>query len=252
MEMPKALHQRPPHRPHHALIFPWKNFVYSPSPAGYDAATQQKLEAILACSQVPAIVDSKIRLAESIRMARENLDAIVRPIAQGAKRPLEAIRSHVHILGSAFNERTGAMSPALLPFAYFSMVRSLDSEQPVFLDVEWYSIVHCVKAKRTIVHTINLKKRPDTAEAIEVPAIECVVAHPLRHPVTQRVFGVLSFDCIAADESQANPPKALDALGWGKPGSEHPSAHTKSMMQQLGSSLTRLLLVENLDRWLES
>lgn len=214
---------------------------------GLDAAAQQKLESVFACSSSPSILEAKFRLAESIKIAKETLDAFCRPIAHGARRPLENIRAHVHVLGSAFNRSSNATAPALLPFAYFSMVRSLDSEQPVFLEVDWYSIVRCVRAERTIVHTINLKKRPDTAEAIEVPAIECVVAHPLRDPDTRRVFGVLSFDCIAAAESQANPTKALKALDWGEPGSEHPSAHTKSMMQQLGSSMTRQLLKENLN-----
>lgn len=217
---------------------------------GMDAAQQKKLESVRACSSHPLILDSKARLMESFLSTKETLEAVARPIAQLSGVPLDSLRAHIHVIGTAHDRRTNTTAPALLPFAYFTLVRSLDSTQPVFMDLAWYSIVHCVKSERAIVHTVDLEERPNTAEALEVPAIECVVAHPLRHRVTGQVIGVLSFDCIAVDESQARPAKSLAALRWGKPDSDHPSAPTKSMLQQLGSSFTRALLTENLHEWL--
>lgn len=221
---------------------------------GLDEKERARLEHTFACGQGPDLRQSHRSLADHLGLMEELLGSVARQLAGMADVPLDWVRAHAHVIGSATDRATGQSGRALLPMAYFSLIRSLDSTRPVFMDHDWYTIVNCANSGRTLVQTVDLDDRPDTLEAREVPSIACVLAHPLRHPVTDQVMGTLSFDCLAGEAKKGakiNPQKTLKALGWTQDRSEHPNATIKSIAQISGNMITKMIYTENLRRWVE-
>lgn len=216
---------------------------------GLDAAARKKLEALFRCSLNRNVRAASAGITRTIAGVEQLLEMVAKLIARGANFPVDRIRGHLHILGEARSRGGQGTSPALLPVVSFTLVRTRDSIQPVYLDLGWYCIVHCATTGRTLVQTITIDDRPDTDEAVEVPALDWVLAHPLRHPETDKVFGVLSFDCLADETAATTPEDTLKALRWGKPDSDQPTAGTKSTLQQFGDAITKFLFAQDLRVW---
>lgn len=208
-----------------------------------------RLETIVGCGWDPRLPQMHATLSSHVAVIAQALEFSARHFALVTGLPLDFFRGHVHILGTALDRATNQTARALLPLTHFSLIPSLDSVRPVYMDHDWYTIVNCAREGRTVIQTVDLGDRPNTLEAREVPAIACVLAHPLRKPVTDEVFGTISFDCLAGEAREGakiNPGKTLKALRWSHADSEEPTANVKSMLQLNGNMITRLIHSEDL------
>lgn len=214
-----------------------------------DAPARKKLESLVRCSTKPLIHSVMAGLQLTVSGLEQLMESFSKLIADGAGLPVQRIRGHLHVIGEAPSRGGHGTSPALLPVVSFTLVHSRDSIQPVYLDLGWYCIAKCATSDRTILHTIKVNDRPNTKEAIEVPELDWVLAHPLRNPHTDKVFGVISFDCLSDETSRTGPAESLKALRWGKPESDQPNPTIKGTLQEFGGAVAKFLFACDLRVW---